>query len=154
LFFCGQETAPSNRAHAQDFEVIGRRQGTVNALRFGDPSKRHEIIMVGEQSREAPAMVSQIPIIKIGKGRAGVVASFAPHYSDEVGRMGKTWNRVEQSCADPTKDRTGGADAEGQSQHSHNREAGRLREHAESVTEVLKQSTALALGSQVVVRTC
>ena len=83
-----------------------------------------------------------------------MLAPFAPHYGDEVGRVCQPRNGVEQSRADPTKDRAIGADAEGEGQYRQGREAGRLCEHSKGVTGVVNQVWPLALKTQLVALAC
>ena len=85
--------------------------------------------------------VLQVAKIKVRERWAGMVASFAAIYGDEVAGVPHARNGIEQCGTDPTKDGAVGGDAEGESQHRHQRKAGRLQEHAQGVTDVLNQLT-------------
>jgi hypothetical protein len=70
-----------------------------------------------------------------------MVAAFATINGDKVGGVAHAGNRIQQRGADPGKDGAVGGDSQGQREHSYESEAGRLREDAEGITDVVNRGS-------------
>ena len=52
ILLCRQERAAKNGPHAQHFEVVGRGEGAIDALRLAGPGDGHIVVVIGKQAGE------------------------------------------------------------------------------------------------------
>ena len=130
---------------AEDGEEVSRNQFTPDALGvvlLADAEGR------GSSHRDAVEefeMVAEIAVVGVGVGHDLAVRCDRLERNQAAG-IGDTGKRAHEDSVDPTKDRRGGADADGERDHCDGREGGISRHHAQAIAKVLHEAFAPGQG--------
>jgi hypothetical protein len=134
-----REGAPGERADAHHLEEVGAHPGRLQALGLGAPAAQVQgAAVMGGGVREGVA--GRPPVEEVGDREGGLLLSLL---ADEVGAhqtlRRPEGERAEHHAVDHAEDRRGGADAESERRHRHQREAGALPQLPAGEPEVLAE---------------
>ena len=134
----GKKTAPQDRPDAQQIEIVRGRHHSPHALRFALSRQTHGSDIGGGDADETLLPVAHGLKIRIGK-RERIVRAAPEAQGHHLVRAGEAGNRIEQCGVDPAENRGVRADAQREREDGDCGVAGRLRDHAQAVTNVLPE---------------
>src|SRR6185369_17627763 len=136
LILFRQKLAAHDRVRTDNFEVTGRDCGPIQLLGIAVARQGHRRTAERRDVFKDSVLFFPVEEVRGCDAPLAMLRHVLPNRHESIGSVVR--QRIQQHCADDAEDRRVRTDPQSQRDHSDERHAGVLREHSQSVPNVLK----------------